>query len=872
MTPTPGTKLGPYEILDLIGAGGMGEVYRARDTRLDRIVALKVSKDQFSERFDREARSVAALNHPNICALYDVGPNYLVMEFVEGETLAGPLPLETAVKYARQIAEAVEAAHEKGIVHRDLKPANVKVTPEGTVKVLDFGLAKALSDDPVPGSVQNSPTLSMAMTQAGMILGTAAYMSPEQAKGKPADRRADIWAFGVVFYEMLAGGQTFSGETAAETLASVLKETISFDRLPADTPPAIRLLLARCLERDVRKRLQAIGEARIMLEGPMPVGDSGTEVPLQAEARSTKTPWAIAGVLALALAGLAAWTWWPRPKPVEVGAVHFTVAPPEGATLTGNSSNATQVSVSPDGHYVAFVADESGRGRTLWVRALGSLSAQQLDRTEGARFPFWSPDSQTIAFFADGKLKRIPVSGGSPLVICDAPNPDGGTWNREGVIVFAPDANSPLHRVPAAGGVSTPVTTLDKTQQETAHIWPQFLPGGQRFLYWAGGTKGGIYVQSLGSSQRTFLLATPGRAVFASGFLLFLRDSTLLAQHLDLKSLRLEGEPVSVAEDIRSGASNGRNGFSISENGVLAYRSGGTSGNVQVSWYTREGKPAGTALPAGDYPQIELSPDDKRLVVERTSSGSGGSGIDLWLLDLATGVFSRLTSGPDSERDPLWSPDSHSVIYTVPDGKEPGIRQVVIGAADTPVFADGKANQLDDWSRDGKLLVYHTQGGNDISILPLSGDRKPKVVFPTTFQKNQVRLSPDGRWVAYMSLESGQPEVYLAAFPSFTDRRQVSAGGGLMPRWQKDGRELYYIAFDRRVMAVEIKAGSTLETGAIKQLFRLQPGTAISSTGYTWAVTSDGQKFLIREVAGTTNAGAIEPIHIVIDWPAGLGR
>ena len=866
-----GTKLGPYEILDLIGAGGMGEVYKARDTRLDRIVALKVSKDQFSERFEREARSVAALNHPNICALYDVGPNYLVMEFVEGETLAGPVPLDTAVSYARQIAEAIEAAHEKGIVHRDLKPANVKVTPGGTIKVLDFGLAKALSEDPVPGSMQNSPTLSMAMTQAGMILGTAAYMSPEQAKGKPADRRADIWAFGVVFYEMLAGGQTFSGDTAAETLASVLKETITFDRLPADTPPAIRLLLARCLERDLRKRLQAIGEARIALEGPLEARGP-TETPRQVEVRTSRAPWAIAGVLALGLAGLAAWTWWPRAAPVEVGAVRFTVAPPEGATLTSVNSFATQLSVSPNGRYVAFIADQDKLGPSLWVRALGSLSAQKLDRTDNARFPFWSPDSQTIAFFADGKLKRIPVSGGSPLTICDAPNPNGGTWNREGVIVFAPDTNSPLHRVLAAGGVSTPITTLDKTQQETAHAWPQFLPDGQRFLYWARGAKGGIYVQSLGSSQRTFLLETPGRAAFASGSLLFLRDNTLLAQRLDLKSLRLEGEPVSVAEDIRSGGANGRNGFAVSENGVLAYRAGGTGGNVQLSWYTREGKPAGTALPVGDYGQIELSPDDKRVVLERLPGGSGGSGGDLWLLDLSTGVFSRLTSGPDSERDPLWSPDSHSVTYTVTDGKEPGIRQVVIGAGDTPVFADRKANWLDDWSRDGKLLVYHTSGGNDISVLPLSGDRKPKVVFRTSFQKDQLRLSPDGRWIAYMSMESGQPEVYLAAFPSFTDRRQVSTGGGVMPLWRKDGGELYYVSLDRKVMAVEVKAGSTLETGTVKALFQLQGELAMSAASYFWAVTGDGQKFLIREVAGAANAGAAEPINIVINWPSALAR
>jgi Tol biopolymer transport system component len=553
--------------------------------------------------------------------------------------------------------------------------------------------------------------------------------------------------------------------------------------------------------------------------------------------------------------------------------LRFTVAPPEGATLTSASPFATQLSVSPDGRYVAFIADENGHGRSLWVRALGSLAAQKLDRTDNASFPFWSPDSQTIAFFADGKLKRIPVSGGSPLVICDAPNPDGGTWNREGVIVFAPTTNGPLHRVLAAGGVSTPVTSLDKSKQETAHEWPQFLPDGQRFLYWARSGKAGIYVQSLGSSQRTFLLETPGRAAFASGFLLFLRDNTLLAQRLDLNSLRLEGEPVSVAEDIRSGNSNGRNGFSISENGVLAYRSGGSGGTVQLSWYTREGKPAGIALPVGDYGQIELSPDDKHLVVERLPGGSGGSGGDLWLLELSTGVFSRLTSGPDSERDPLWSPDSRRVVYTVPDGKEPGIREVATGAGDTPVFGDGKANWLDDLSRDGKLLVYHTSPGNEISVLPLSGERKPQVVFKSPFQKDQVRLSPDGRWVAYMSFESAnQPEVYLAAFPAFTDRRQVSTGGAVMPRWRKDGRELYYVSGDRKVMAVEIKAGSTLETGLVKQLFQLQGGTVISATNYLWAVTGDGQKFLIRESAGASNAGATEPIHIVINWPAALGR
>jgi Tol biopolymer transport system component/predicted Ser/Thr protein kinase len=871
MNLTPGTKLGPYEILELIGAGGMGEVYRARDTRLDRIVALKVSQDQFSERFEREARSVAALNHPNICALYDVGPNYLVMEFVEGETLAGPLPLESAVSYARQIAEAIEAAHEKGIVHRDLKPANVKVTPAGTIKVLDFGLAKALSEDPGPGSNQNSPTLSMAMTQAGMILGTAAYMSPEQAKGKPADRRADIWAFGVVLYEMLAGGQTFSGETAAETLASVLKEAITFDRLPGDTPPVVRTLLARCLERDVRKRLQAIGEARIMLEGPLEAPDGGTGVLPRAEARPTRTPWAIAGVMALALAGLAAWTWWPRPKPVEIGMARFTLAPPEGAILTVNAPNGPQVAVSPDGRQIAFIADQGGTTRSLWVRPLGSLSAQKLDRTDGARFPFWSPDSQTIGFFADGKLKRIPVSGGSPLTICDAPNGEGGTWSRDQVILFSPDGSGPLHRVLAAGGVSAPATTLLKPD-ETAHQWPQFLPDGQRFLYVVHGGKEGIYVQSLGSNQRTLLLENQQRAAFASpGFLLFMRDNTLLAQHLDVGSLRLIGEPVSIAEDVRSGGSNGRNAYSVSENGVLAYRAGGgNSGNVQVTWYSRDGKATGTALPAGNYAQLELSPDDKRLVVELLPGGSGGGGsLDLWLLDLTSGVFSRLTSGSDAERDPVWSPDSRRVAFTS-DGKEQSIREVVVGTGETSVFADGKINYLDDWSRDGKLLVYHTSPGSAISVLPLSTERKPQVVFQTSFQKDQVRLSPDGRWVTFTGWDSGQPEIYVAAFPSFTQRRQISIGRGFMPRWRKDGKELFYFSADRKMMAVEIRAGSTLETGPVKALF--QTAVNLSPTNYAFVVTGDGQRFAIREPANVSNNGTLESLHVALNWPAAFGR
>jgi Tol biopolymer transport system component/tRNA A-37 threonylcarbamoyl transferase component Bud32 len=867
MALTAGEKLGPYEIVALIGAGGMGEVYKARDTRLNRIVALKVSKSEFGERFEREARAVAALNHPNVCTLFDVGPNFLVMEFVEGEMLSGPLPMQVAVGYARQIAEAIEAAHEKGIVHRDLKPPNIKITPEGTVKVLDFGLAKALSNEPDTPPSQDSPTLSLAMTRAGMILGTAAYMSPEQAKGYPADRRADIWAFGVVLYEMLVGKQAFHGDTAAETLASVLKEPISFDRLPSGTPPAMRKLLHRCLERDIRKRLQAIGEARIVLEGPMDA-ESVAEGPAPAKARATWVPWFGAAVLLVVLTALAFIHF--REVAPEMAQVRFTISPPEGEKIDPTRGQAAQVAISPDGRQVAFVAQDAAGKLHLWVRPLGSYTAQKLDRTEGAWAPFWSPDSQSIAYFADGKLKRIPVSGGSPLTICDAANGEGGTWNRDGVIVFAPESAGPLHRVAMAGGLSTPVTTVDKAQGETKHAWPWFLPDGKRFLYlaWNSQTeKRGIWVQSLDSKERTFLRGTDGRAEFAPpDWLLFLREGTLLAQKLDLKNLKLIGDPVSVAEDIRENTSNGRNAFSVSENGVLAYRTGGDRGNVQLVWYTRDGKRGDEAIERGRYNQIELSPDDKRLVVE--VRGEKGSTYDLWLKELG-GPFSRLTFGADNEVDPVWSSDSGRVAFSAESKGGWDLHQVVIGSSgEIPVYADGKQNRLDDWSRDGKYLIYHTPE-NSVFIVPLApegagGERKPQPVLAGPFRKDQFRISPDGRWVAYISVESGQLEVRVAAFPSFMQNRQLSTAGGAQPRWRRDGKELFYLAPDGKLMAVDAKSGSTLETSAPKVLF--QSTIPFNGANYYYAVTGDGQRFVITDRGG--GGDAVEQISLIENWAA----
>jgi hypothetical protein len=516
-----GTKLAHYEITQKLGAGGMGEVYEAADSRLGRSVAIKLLPEAFTHdadsvlRFEREARMLAALNHLNIASIYGVedfgGQKFLVMELVPGETLEerirrGPAPLNEALAIARQIADALEAAHEKGIVHRDLKPANVKVTPEGKVKVLDFGLAKALDPEVPDSSLSNSPTMSMAATRQGVILGTAAYMAPEQARGRAVDKRADIWAFGVILYEMLTGGRLFKGEDASEILASVIKEQPRWEAVPAEA----RRLIRKCLEKDRTKRLRDIGDAWDLLDEPVPAAPDPQVVVSRGGWRS-KAPWIAAAVFAIA-AAVAIWVSWPAAPALSSAPVRFSLAPPEGATMTGANPAGPQAVVSPDGRYIAFIADENNStARALWVRAVGSLSAQKLDRTENAALPFWSPDSQHIAFFANNELRRIPVSGGSPVKVSAAGSGDGGTWtqdaNGEGVIVFAASPASSLQRVPAAGGVPAPFSKLE--EGEAGHIYPQFLPDGKRVLYFVRqGSKPGIYVQELGSQERKFVLAT----------------------------------------------------------------------------------------------------------------------------------------------------------------------------------------------------------------------------------------------------------------------------------------------------------------------------------------------------------------------------
>ena len=897
-----GEKLGPYEVLALIGKGGMGEVYRAKDTKLEREVAIKVLPAALAEdperlaRFEREAKVLASLNHPNIAQIYGIeesnGVRALVMELVPGQTLQTPLPQAEALRIAVQIAEALEAAHEKGIIHRDLKPANIMITPTGVVKVLDFGLAVVPSRDPEGADATNSPTLTMQATQAGMIMGTAGYMSPEQAAGQTVDKRADIWSFGVLLWEMLVGQRMFTGSTVAHILADVLRAPIDLEKLPKETPRAVRDLFRRCLNRDLKMRLQSIGDARVVLQEYL--ADPGSEANSLPHMDShhlmqSRVAWGVAAVAVLAFAGLVAWTFYPRPVPRPPDAVRFTLEPPQGYALTLNGSNGAQFAVSPDGRYVAFLADGGPNSnsmiRTIWVRALGTLAAQKLDKTEGAIFPFWSPDSKNIAFFADEKLKRIAVTGGSPVNICDATAGDGGTWfqpegssdsSSHGLILFGSARASAIQRVPASGGVPTPVTQL--APGEAAHLHPQFLPDGKRFLYSVrGGAKPGIYVQPLGSEQRTYLLETPGRAVYAPpDLLLYMRDNTLLAQHWDWGALKPLGEPVSVADEVRSNAANGRNAFSTSSTGVLAYRRDESSG-VVYTWYTRDGTSDGPGwADTAYYRHIELSPDNKRAIVERQTT-SGASITSLDMVELAGGVVSRLTSDPGAQNRPVWSPDSRRIAFvkTGRDGKA-AVYQTLIGSGkDALVYPD--TADLNAWTRDGLVALVRKGDGNGTKVILLRAPEenanqpiteKPRTLLEAKYYVDEIRVSPDGTRVAYTSLESGSPEIWVAAFPSFTDRRKVEAGD--QPSWRGDGKELVFSTpSGADFMAAEVKPGTAFEVSLPKQIFRATRHAHIIA-GHDYAMTNDGKRFLVRE---TPNIGQeIEPLYLILNWPSLLEK
>jgi serine/threonine protein kinase/Tol biopolymer transport system component len=894
-----GTKIGAYEVVSLIGAGGMGEVYRARDARLNRDVALKVLPAMFASspermaRFEREARLLASLNHPNIAAIYGLeesGPiRALVMELVEGPTLAervasDPLPLDEALPIARQVADAVEYAHDNNVIHRDLKPANIKVKADGMVKVLDFGLAKALSDEPMAADMSNSPTLSMAATMQGVILGTAAYMSPEQAKGKTADRRADVWAFGVVLFEMLTGKQLYKGDTVAETLAWVITKDPPFDNLPANTPPAIRLLLRRCLEKDLRQRLQHAGEARITLEHAGDPISAAEPVAVQRKSRE-RIAWAATAIATIIAAlGWGTSVYFQR-APEESQAVRFFVSPPDAwnfqRLIDPTGVSPVPMAVSPDGRRMAFVAVGADGNALLWVRSLDSLAAQVLPGTEEASSPFWSPDSRFLGFFAAGKLKKIDVAGGPPITLCDAPSSRGGSWSRDGIIVFNPANTVALQKVSAAGGTPTAATVLG--QGENAHRRPFFLPDGRHFLYTAAHTGAAsglsIYVASLDLAERKLLSTTDANNVlYSQGHLLFVRETTLMAQPFDLQRLELTGDAFPIAEQIQRSPTAPSNGFfSASENGVLAYQTGAGASGSQLTWFDRAGKQVATLGDAAAYGDLELSPDGRRASVSLLV-GSGAR--DIWLYDLQRGLRTRFTFDVVNEFSSIWSPDGSRVIFSsIRKGAFDLYQKPSGGAGAEELLFEDKLNKWPvSWSPDGRSILFRSTGGptgDDLFILPLSGDPsagpgqgpKPSPFLNSQFNEGFGQFSPDGRWIAYNSNESGRPEVYVAPFPGPGGKWQVSTAGGNQARWRRDGAEIFYLAPDQRLMAAAVNGrGSDFQVGPVRPLFQARP---VLGLRYAYAVSPDGQRFLINSQPEQADA---TPITVVLNWTAGLQR
>ncbi len=885
MTLSAGTRLGPYEILAPIGAGGMGEVYKARDTRLERTVAVKVlaahlsTSEETRQRFEREAKTISQFSHPHICALHDVGregdTDYLVMEFLEGESLAdrlgkGALPTEQILRYGIEIADALDKAHRQGIVHRDLKPGNVMITKTG-VKLLDFGLAKPLiaaGARPVSGAsvLATEAQVSQPLTERGTVLGTFQYMAPEQLEGGEADGRSDIFAFGAVLYEMATGKKAFTGKSQASLIGSILKDDPpSVTEASPMIPPALNRVVKTCLAKDPEDRFQTAHDVKLQLQW---ISEGGSQVglpaPVAARRKSReKLAWAIAAAAILAT-GLATFGYLRRaPKPPRI--VRFDIATPEEIV----SLDAPRV--SPDGKLVAFNATDSSGKTRIWLRPLSALVAQPLAGTDGTTRPFWSPDSRYLGFFAEGKLKKIDVTGGPPQNICDAPTGSDGSWSPEGVILFDGRGNDPINRVSAAGGVPVAEVKPDPAGKQSQVGWPEFLPDGRHFLFMVIGARAEDSAYRIGSldskESKAFAPAQTLITYAPPGYLLFVRDRTLVAQPFDAKAMKTTGEPVPLAEKI--GVDNvGLARFSVSREGTLAYRTG--ESGTRLLWVDRNGKELDTAGEAGDSREPALSPKGDRLAFDLNDVRTGAG--DIWVRDLARGVNSRLTFGAGDEYCAIWSPDGDRIVYSVDRGGPSDLfEKAADGTGDEKELLKSKDLVFaTDWSRDGRYIVYSAQAkdtGLDIWVLPTFGDRKPIPFLKTPFNEGNAVFSPDGRFLVYSSNESGRIEIYARSFPGPGGKWQVSTGGGSDAHWSDDGKEISYRAPDQKIMAVEVKTGAGFETGIPKALFlgRFQPGIARNR----YVPAGDGRKFLVVAPLGRD---AMAPTTVVLNWFAGLGK
>ena len=864
MTLAPGTRLGPYEILSALGAGGMGEVWKARDTRLNRLVAIKASLSPFSERFEREARAIAAVNHPHVCSLYDVGPDYLVMEYVEGEWLHGPVPITRALELADQILDALDAAHEKGIVHRDLKPGNILLTRSG-VKVLDFGLAKFTHAPAVdsPGLVE---TQAVSVTAEGSLLGTLPYMAPEQVEGREADARSDIFAFGVVLYELIAGTRPFTGKTQAALVASILTEAPRpLFEIDPRTPRGLAEVVRACLEKDPEKRWQSARDVRHALKWMV------AEPPPSIPARSVRVWQGLAVLMAAIALGVGAWVLQPAAPGL---ASRFEALVPEDV-------NPGDLAVSPDGRKLAFASDG------LWLRDLDALEWRRLPGTEGADTPFWSPDSRHLGFIVRSTLRRVDTTGGPPETVASVhptnPMPGSGTWNRRGDIVLGSwggGAGGPLWRVSPAGGAVTALTEVDLSKGEFVHTWPTFLPDGNHFLYFRSGPPDveGMYVGSLdvdaGKQSRVRVLATDVPALFANGHLFFLRARTLMAQPFDARGLKLQDEAVPVAQDVSvtwyfTGA------FSVSDAGVFIYKTAVAPGTFQLAWVDRQGKTLGTVGQPGTDRQVVLSPDGTKAVVKDAPYNTPG---DLWMLDLASGRRTRFTFNKDVHSSAVWSSDGTRIAYSAGRLGDTIYEKAASGLGDQQVLLrePGLRHFPTSWSRDGRFLLYHVENtantAYDQWVLSVN-DHKPHLMLGEAFNEWAAVFSPDMRWVVYVSTETAPANVFVRPFrvsaqtgqPSFGGGKwQISKDQGNWPQW-RDGREIVFNTAPSRseVFAAPVNTTSTAFDSGVPQRLPFPPNTGVNTAPQSHP---DGRRFLIEVPLG--QPAARTSISVVLNWPA----
>ena len=896
-----GQSISHYKILEKLGEGGMGIVYKAQDTKLNRSVALKFlpshlsTSEQDKARFLQEAQAAAALSHPNICTIYGIeeheGRAFIAMELVDGQTLREKkqsFSVKQAIDIGIQLADGLAAAHEKGVVHRDIKPENIMIRKDGIVQIMDFGLAKLRG--------------ASRLTKEGSTVGTVGYMSPEQVQGQDSDHRTDVFSLGVILYELFAGQSPFKG--VHETAISY--EIVNVDAVPIssvkpDLDPQLDAIVLECLAKEPAERYQSVAEVakelRRFKRETSKARISRVSVTREAYRPSAISPFqssgefqpsgslptkkllsperlALGGAL-LALIALAIFHFTETPPDARI--YRAIILPPEKTSFS--TSFGGHISLSPDGRLLAFVARDSLGKTLLWVRPLTSLTGQALNGTEDASFPFWSPDSRFIGFFAGGKLKKIEASGGPPQTLCDAPTGRGGTWNDKGTIVFCASSGTfPLSRVSAAGGSPMTITKLDSSRNQTSHRWPYFLPDGEHFLYSTRTTTGGvgegdaIFVASLDTAFTPRVLANSGSSVdYANGHLLFAREQTLMAQPFDANSLEMTGDAFPIAERVYFESFTGRTAFSVSQNGILTYQTGMSSAGIRLLWYDRTGKQTGAINQSSVYHDLRLSSDGKRIAISQFDAKSRNT--DVWLYEMSRAVWTRFTFDPAVERWPIWSPDGGTILFASERKKRFDLFQrASSGAGSEDLLLESNLQKFpSDWSRDGKYIAYHADDPrtkSDIWILPMKGERKPFVFLQTEFNETRATFSPDGRWIAYQSDESGRLETYIRPFPGPGGKWQVSTNGGYRPRWRRDGKELFYLALDDKIMAAEIKLGSvTVDVGSARSLFQFRPFAGGGRDIYD--VTGDGQRFL---VASPGSEESSSPVTLVVNWTAEIKK